>query len=447
MRQNVELGLKKEIGTFVAMSIVTGCVIGSGIFVKPGIVIAATGSSGFALLAWILGGIITLTGGLTIAEVSTQIPKTGGLYVYLEEVYGKVWGFLAGWVQTLIYGPGVMGALALYFGTLVVNFFNFPTNWEIPVAIITIIFLAVVNSLGTKYGGFIQSAATIGKLIPITLIAVFGIWHGNGQVLGMTSGTAVHAGMGAALLATLWAYDGWALVGFVAGEMKNPAKELPRAIILGLSVVLVAYLSVNIAMLHVLPASTIVKLGPDAAGKASTILFGNVGGKILSIGILISIFGCLNGKILTFPRVPLAMAERGQLPASRVFSKVSGLGTPINATVMQIVLAILLMTLGNADRLSNIAIFAIYIFYVQSFFAVYILRKRNKAQTRTYNVPGYPIVPMIAIVGASFILISTILDTPTDTLYALAITAAGLPVYWILNRLQTRAEVNLQSGK
>jgi basic amino acid/polyamine antiporter, APA family len=431
LQLNTEQHLKKDIGLTVAMSLVIGSVIGSGIFMKPGKVIAAAGDSNMALLAWVLGGIITLASGLTIAEVGSQITKTGGLIVYLEEIYGRLWAYLCGWVQTLIYGPAVMGALGLYFGTLVINFLGWDEAYKIPIGIGTIIFLAIMNSLGTKYGGFIQTTATIGKLIPITLIAVFGILKGNGNIFNMASGLTEKTGMGAAILATLWAYDGWILVGFVAGEMKNPAKVLPKAIIGGLTVVMIAYLTVNLALLNVIPAADLVKLGPEGAGTAANILFGDVGGKIISIGIMVSIFGCLNGKILAFPRVPLAMAERGHLPHSGLFAKVNEkLGTPINAIFMQVVLAILLMTVGDPDRLSDIAIFAIYLFYFLAFYAVFILRKKNKAEERPYSVPGFPVVPIVAMVGTAFIVISTIMNNPVDTFYALAITVAGLPLYW-----------------
>ncbi|MBM7868365.1 amino acid permease [Heliobacterium gestii] len=442
MQHNSESMLKKDIGTIVAMSIVIGSVIGSGIFMKPGKVIVASGDSTMALWAWVLGGIITLASGLTIVELATQIPKTGGLYVYLEEVYGKLWGYLCGWVQTLIYGPAIIAALGLYFGSLVAHFFGWGPEAKMYVGLSAIIFLAIVNSIGTKYGGFVQTLATAGKLIPIALIAIFGIWQGDGQILNMTSGVTEKTGMAAAILATLWAYDGWLLVGFVAGEMKNPAKILPRAIIIGLSIVTVAYLSVNIAMMHVLPAAEIARLGENAAGTAATILFGGIGGKLISIGIMVSIFGCLNGKILTFPRVPLAMAERGQLPFSRLLAQVQPkLGTPIFATLSQVVIAVVMMFVADSERLSDIAIFAIYVFYIFAFVAVFLLRKKNSAASRIYSVPGYPIIPLVAIVGSVFIIVSTIFDNPTDTLFALLITVIGLPVYWVLNR-KTMASAN-----
>lgn len=420
------------------MSLVIGTVIGSGIFMKPGKVIEFAGDSTMALWAWVLGGLITLASGLTIAEVGTQIPKTGGLYVYLEEVYGKLWGFLVGWVQTLIYGPAIIGALGLFFGSLLAQLFQWGEAWKLPLGIAAVLFLAVVNGLGTKYGGFVQTAATVGKLVPIVLIAVFGIWKGSGTITGMDSGSTVEVSMGAAILATLWAYDGWMLVGFMAGEMKNPAKVLPRAIIGGLSVVILAYLAVNIAMLRLLPASDIVRLGENAAGTAATLLFGEMGGKLITIGILVSIFGCLNGKILAFPRVPFAMAEREQLPFSRFLSRVhEKWGTPVWAIVSQVVLAVILMIVSNPDRLSDLAIFSVYLFYILAFVAVFILRRRRAGQARAYSVPLYPLVPLFAIVGSLYIVVSTILNNPTDTLTAIAITLLGLPLYAYLQKSQS----------
>jgi basic amino acid/polyamine antiporter, APA family len=426
--------LKKNIGFFVASSIVIGTVIGSGIFMKPGIVLSLSGNSTMALLAWLIGGIITLASGLTIAEVSVRIPKTGGLYAYLEEVYGRLWGFLCGWVQTLIYGPAVMGALGLYFGTLLSGFFHFSNDSIKIIGILVVIFLGAMNILGTRYGGIIQNISTIGKLIPIIAIAFFGMLKGDMPVLNMDSGSGQALSMGGAILATLWAYDGWMNVGFMAGEMKNPTKTLPRAIITGILVVIVAYLAVNIAMLHVLPADKIVELGPNAANVAATTLFGGFGGKLITIGILISIFGCLNGKILTFPRIPFAMAESKLLPAAKTLSSVHPVfKTPLNATVFQLLIAIIMMLIANPDRLSNIAIFTVFTFYGLAFYAVFILRKQ-KQETETYQVPLYPLTPIVAILGAIYIVGSTLIETPVDALFSIAIIIVGLPVYWLLTK-------------
>lgn len=432
---NQEAALKKDIGLSVAMSIVIGTVIGSGIFMKPGSVLEYTGSSNLALLAWALGGLITLAGGLTIAEVATQIPKTGGLYVYMEEVYGKLWGYLSGWVQTVIYGPAVIGALGLYFGSLIANLFSWEKSFGPWIGIGTVLFLTIVNNFGTKYGGFVQNLFTIGKLVPIALIIVFGIAQGNEQILNSSSGSVVEISMGAAILATLFAYDGWLMVGFVAGEMKNPGKTLPKAIIGGILIVMAAYLLVNIALLHILPASEIVRLGENSAASAATILFGPLGGKLIAVGIAVSIFGCLNGKILTIPRVPFAMAERNQLPMAKTFSKVSEkYGTPIAATYLQVVIAIIMMILTDPDYLSEMAIFAVYIFYMFAFYAVFKLRKRNKGAARVYSVPLFPVVPIFAIIGSVYIVGATIMNDPFDSLTAIVLTLAGLPVYYWLQR-------------
>ncbi|ANB62056.1 APC family permease [Anoxybacteroides amylolyticum] len=426
-----DMQLKRNIGFFVSTSLVIGTVIGSGIFMKPGVVLSATGNSNMALLAWVIGGIITLASGLTMAEVSVNIPKTGGLYTYIEEVYGKTWGFLCGWVQTVVYGPAVIGALGLYFGTLMADFFNFPENSNIIIGIFTVILLALLNMLGTHLGGFVQTASTIGKLIPIVLIATFGLLKGNAAVFNVESSSVQHMSMGAAILATLWAYDGWMNVGFMAGEMKNPAKNLPRAIISGLFIVIIAYLSVNIALLHVLPAQKIVALGPNAASTAAALLFGEVGGKILAVGILISIFGCLNGKILTFPRVPFAMAERGLLPGAKIFSCIHPtLKTPTGATVLQVAIALLMMVFWNPDRLTDMAIFAVMLFYGMSFYAVFLLRKHGKYGDDLYKVPLYPLTPIVAIVGTAYIIVSTLMYSPTDAVFSFVIMFIGLPVYW-----------------
>jgi APA family basic amino acid/polyamine antiporter len=425
--------LKKNIGFAVSTSIVVGTVIGSGIFMKPGIVISATGNSSLALWAWIIGGIITLASGLTIAEVSVKIPKTGGLYHYIEEAYGNFWGFLCGWVQTLVYGPALMGALGLYFGTLFAAFFGMQDHNKIIIGIITIIFLGAMNMLGTQFGGFIQNISTIGKLIPIILIALFGIIKGHTPILHMTSGSQHAVGMGAAVLATLWAYDGWMNVGYMAGEMKNPAKTLPRAIISGISIVIVAYITVNLAMLHVLPASKIVQLGPNAASTAATLLFGKMGGNLISIGIMISIFGCLNGKVLTFPRIPFAMAENRLLPGSKFLSSIHPkFNTPTGATITEIIIAVLMMLLGNPDRLSDIAIFAVFMFYGLAFYAVFILRKKGIGKNAAYKVPLYPITPVVAIIGAIYIVGSTLINTPMETLMSIGIAIIGIPVYALL---------------
>ena len=428
---------KNKIGLTVALSIVVGTIIGSGVFMKPGKVLDYAGSSNMAIFAWVVGGILTLASGLTVAEIGAQIPKNGGLYTYLEEIYGKFWGYLSGWMQTLVYGPAIIGTLGMYFSSLILNFFHIDKAWNLPIAIGTVVFLGVINSVGTKYGGIVQTITTIGKMIPIILIVVMGFWKGSSDVFSVVVPESANQSIGMAILATLFAYDGWILLASIGGEMKNPTKLLPKALTIGILVVTAAYVLINMALMKVLPAAQIVTLSENATATAADMLLGQYGGKLISIGVIVSIFGCLNGKILTFPRIPVSMAERGQLPFSKFISKINDkFQTPANAIFVEILLGIILMLVSDPNELSEISVFIIYIFYVMTFIGVFILRKRNAGQKREYSVPLYPIVPVLAILGSLFVIGSAIINEPTRCFLSIGIVLTGLPVYWYLNKKQ-----------
>ncbi|MGX5527316.1 APC family permease [Bacillus toyonensis] len=426
---------KNKIGLTVALSIVVGTIIGSGVFMKPGSVLDYSGSSNMAILAWVIGGLLTLASGLTVAEIGAQIPKNGGLYTYLEEIYGSFWGYLSGWMQTIVYGPAIIGTLGLYFSSLMINFFYLDKVWNLPIAIGTVVFLGVVNSMGTKYGGIVQTVTTIGKMIPIILIVVLGFWKGNSDIFNVVVPISENQSIGMAILATLFAYDGWILLASIGGEMKNPTKLLPKAMTVGILIVTAAYVLINLALLNVLPATQIVDLGENATATAAGMLLGEYGGKIISIGIIVSIFGCLNGKILTFPRIPMSMAERGQLPFAKFIAKESPrFKTPANAITVEIILGIILMIISDPNKLSEISVFIIYIFYVMTFIGVFILRKCNKNKERAYSVPLFPIVPIVAILGSFFVIGSAIINDPVSCFLSIGIVFTGLPVYWYLNK-------------
>lgn len=426
--------LKKSIGFWTATSIVVGIVIGSGVFVKPGLVLKQAGSSTAALLAWVLGGVMTIAAGLTIAEVASRIPKTGGIYSYIEEVYGERLGFLAGWVLTFLYGPGLMGALSLYFAVLLQPFFGYEADLIKTVALATLSFLAMMNILGVKYGGYIQTATAGIKLIPIFLILVVGLTSGENDIFSALNVDPVAVSFGSAVLSTLWAYDGWILVGNVAGEMKDAKRILPKAIIIGLSVVLVAYLGVNTAMLKVLSADKIVELNTGAAGVAAEVLFGSWGGKLLSIGILVSIFGCLNGAVLSSPRVPYAVSTKGDIKGCSWLGKVHpSFKTPMNAILLQVFVAIAMIMLASPDQITDFAIFSVYIFYTLAFFSIFILRKKQPAHDG-YRTPLYPVIPLIAVVSALYILGNTVIMQTKIALISIVITAFGLPIYLLLKK-------------
>ncbi|KJD52108.1 serine/threonine protein kinase, partial [Bacillus amyloliquefaciens] len=222
----------------------------------------------------------------------------------------------------------------------------------------------------------------------------------------------------------------------LGGEMKNPEKVLPKAMTGGILIVTACYLFINLALLHILPADQIVKLGENATSTAATMLFGPIGGKLISIGIIVSIFGCLNGKVLSFPRVIFAMAEKKQLPFSRWISHVHpAFHTPWIAVIVQMMFAVILMIISNPEKLSEVSIFMIYIFYVMAFFAVFILRRRKNGQGRAYSVPLYPYLPVAAILGSLFVLISTLITDFYSCLWSILIGLVGLPVYfWMKKR-------------
>lgn len=313
--------LHRSLGFWQALSIVIGTIIGSGIFFRQASVLESTRNSTLAIAAWVFGGVITLAAGLTIAEIGAQMPFTGGLYVYIEKLYGRVLGFLAGWMQVTVYGPSIIAAVAGFTGILIANFFGLGSEWRVPMALIAVLFVAIINFFDNTIGAAFSVITTIGKMIPIAAIIIFGLFWGNNDALGQTI-TDVHnasGGFGVAVLATLFAYDGWVLIANLGGEMKNPQKILPKAIIFGITAVLIVYTLITVGILRFIPANTIQRLGENATAYLATKAFGAIGGKLLTLGIIISMLGTLNGKVISFPRIVYAMAERNDLPFSSLF--------------------------------------------------------------------------------------------------------------------------------
>jgi APA family basic amino acid/polyamine antiporter len=441
--------LRKDLGLFSAFSIVVGIVIGSGVFVKPAIVLMNAHSAEMSLLAWLVGGLITLASGLTVAEVAARIPKTGGVFAYVKEIYGDRLSFTTAWIFTLIYGPGLSSALSLYFASLVTGFFTLSATYILPVALVTLAFLAIVNILGTKYGGLVQRVSTVIKFVPILMIGIFGLIYGdaNQNILasfGSSTESLTAAGFGLAVLATLWAYDGWILVGNVAGELKDASRNLPRAIVGGLLVVIVAYLVVNIAIFALLPLDAIKQNSSNVSLFAAETLFGVTGGKIVSLGIIVSIFGCLNGSILSSPRIPYAVAATDKYPALRFLTRLHPTAaTPINAILLQVGIAIVMILLANPDTLTDLALFSVYGFYVLVMIGLFSLRKKQ-GLFAGYKTPLFPVVPLIAIVGTMYILGSVIFEKPLMSALSISVCAVGYFVYpWML-KATTKAQEALR---
>lgn len=431
--------LQKSLGIAAALSTVVGMVIGGGVFFKPQAVYTLTGGApGLGILAWIIAGIMTITAGLTAAEVSAAIPKTGGMMVYIEEIYGKKLGFLTGWMQTVLFFPATAAAIAVMFGQQAAILLNNP-SLVMPMSIGVILLVGILNTFGSKTSGTIQTVSTVCKLIPLVLIIVFGFIKGSGDNPVMSplvaEGISPMGIIGQLLVAILFAYDGWINVGAIAGEMKNPGKDLPKAIIGGLSIVMAINVVINLAYLWVLPASELAQYASPASIVAEKI-FGPVGGKLINVGILVSVFGCLNGYLLTGPRIPYTLANQKVLPA--MFGKLNKHGVPANATLFMAVLSAIYALSGQFNLLSDLSMFAIWAFYTLTFIGVIKLRKTQPDLKRPYKVPFYPVIPIISICSGLFVVIDQLflagMKSSMISLGGVIITLIGLPVYSFMTK-------------
>ena len=437
--------LQKNLGIAAALSTVVGMVIGGGVFFKPQAVYTLTGGApGLGILAWIIAGIMTITAGLTAAEVSAAIPKTGGMMVYIEEIYGKKLGFLTGWMQTVLFFPATAAAIAVMFGQQAALLLN-NSSLVMPMSIGVILLIGILNTFGSKTSGAIQTVSTVCKLIPLGLIIVFGFIKGSGDNPIMNplvaEGIRPMGIIGQLLVAILFAYDGWINVGALAGEMKNPGKDLPKAIIGGLSIVMAINVVINLAYLWVLPASELAQYASPASIVAEKI-FGPVGGKLINVGILVSVFGCLNGYLLTGPRIPYTLANQKVLPA--MFGKLNKHGVPANATLFMAVLSAIYALSGQFNLLSDLSMFAIWAFYTLTFIGVIKLRKTQPDLERPYKVPFYPVIPIISICSGLFVVIDQLflagMKSSMISLGGVIVTLIGLPVYAIMTKKKPELE-------
>ena len=437
--------LQKSLGIAAALSTVVGMVIGGGVFFKPQAVYTLTGGApGLGILAWIIAGIMTITAGLTAAEVSAAIPKTGGMMVYIEEIYGKKLGFLTGWMQTVLFFPATAAAIAVMFGQQAALLLN-NSSLVMPMSIGVILLIGILNTFGSKTSGAIQTVSTVCKLIPLGLIIVFGFIKGSGDNPIMNplvaEGIRPMGVIGQLLVAILFAYDGWINVGALAGEMKNPGKDLPKAIIGGLSIVMAINVVINLAYLWVLPASELAQYASPASIVAEKI-FGPVGGKLINVGILVSVFGCLNGYLLTGPRIPYTLANQKLLPAT--LGKLNKNGVPANATLFMVVLSVIYALSGQFNLLSDLSMFAIWAFYTLTFIGVIKLRKTQPDLERPYKVPFYPVIPIISICSGLFVVIDQLflagMKSSMISLGGVIITLIGLPVYAVMTKKNSELE-------
>lgn len=430
--------LKKTIGVVEATLLVVGIVIGSGVFYKPTAVLAAIQAPGMALVIWFLGGALTLAGSLTLAEIGSAIPKTGGLYVYIKELFGDRLAFLFGWMQVLVYYPGLSAALAVILATQTTTFIPLTDLQQKFLAVFYMIFIMAVNIVSTKFATKFNTLFTIGKLLPIILIAIFGVLLGKtGNFTPLIpEGGVTGGGFSAALLGVLFGYEGWIAVSNLSGELKNPKKDYPKAIFFGILIITIAYLGVNIGVFNTMTTEQIIN-SDKVVSDAAVILFGNIGSKFISLGILVSIVGSLSGFLMSSGRLPYAMAQEKMIPFPDFFGKVSKKGdTPFSSIVFITVLSIIYIFSGSYNTLTDLSVFVTWMFLIVGMLGIFVLRvKRTDLSAQSeYKVPFYPVVPIIGIVGALYVVVSTLISGAKMAIFGVIIMLIGLPVYEYLKK-------------
>ena len=428
-------GLKKNLGVATATSIVIGCVIGAGVFFKPYAIYQSTGGApGMGMLAWVFGGIASILAALTFAEVAVLIPRTGGMVAYLGEAYNERIGFLAGWMQTVIFYPAFLAGYGVTVGRELGEYVG--AQYAMPIAMAVILALVALNTLGSKTAGGIQVVSTICKLIPLVLLMVFGFIAGSGENPIFTpmvaEGKSTGAVLGSTLLAVLFAFEGWTNVGAIAGEMKRPSRDMPLAIVGGVSIIMAVYFVINMAYLWVLPADELMNIQSPASAVAMKI-FGPTGGTLIKVGLIISVIGAANGFLMSGSRVAYQLAADKTLPFSAALGRLNGNHVPANSIILIGALACIYSLSGQFDMLTNLAVFSCWIFYTLTFACVIKLRRTHPELERKYKVPLYPVIPILAILSGVYVVISQLFLSGKEatllSIGSIVITLAGLPVY------------------
>ncbi|MEJ6348736.1 amino acid permease [Holzapfeliella sp. He02] len=430
--------LKKTMNFSQALSTVMGIVIGAGVFFKISSVASSTQSASLTVFVWVLAGLLSIASGLTVSELATALPVTGGPTKYIEYTYGKPAGFLFGWSQMAIYFPANIAALSIIFGEQFASLFGISQSLIVPIALIVSTSIMLLNFVGNKVSGKLQSITMIAKLIPIVLIIGFGLFKPspvNPSLFPITSGegTPFFTALSGGLLATMFAYDGWINVGNMAGEMKNPKKDLPRAIILGLSLVTLIYVLINYAFVSALPVDQLAGNG-NAAFDSSRLFFGEFGGRLVTLGILVSVYGTINGYTMTGIRVPYTLASNGSLPFSNAFKKLNKSGAPYISGLFTLAITFIMIFLGSFNLLTDMLVFVIWSFTTLLSIGVIVLRKREPELERPYKVLFYPVIPAISILGGLFIVVSTLITQFELSLIGILVTLIGLPIYFYQKR-------------
>lgn len=460
----MERGLVRGLNLAGAIAVVVGTVIGTGVFLKARVMTCEVGSAGAVLAVWIVSGLLSLAGALTYAELAVMMPQAGGEYIFIRDAYGPRMGYVYGWTQFAITYTGsaaakgaafavflnvlMQGGLDMNYFTLHLFGYDFAFGRMQVVALSLVTIVTIINCLAVSVSGAIASFLTALKVLLILAVGAgvfllakgdwihFAMSNSGGACEGVSAGARGGiAGFGAAMLAALWAYDGWSNLTIVAGEVKNPNRNLPLALIGGMTLIVLLYTFVNAAYFYVLSPTEAagVSRSSSVATEAVRHLLGPLAASVMAAGLLVSTLGSCYTGILTGARIPYAMARDG-LFFNGIGAVSKRTHVPVNALILQWVWVCILTLSGSFDTLTDYAMFAAWIFYGLATASVFLFRKRMPDARRPYRTWGYPVVPVMFLLVTAFLLTNTVITAPLQSLIGLGLIALGLPLYWYFSR-------------
>jgi basic amino acid/polyamine antiporter, APA family len=436
-------GLVRGLGTWDGALLTIGSIVGTGIFLTTSDMARVLPHSGLILGVWLAGGLLTLAGALTYGELGAMFPRAGGLYHYLREAYGPLWGFLFGWASFLVIMSGGIATLGVGFGTYLASFLPFLSIKA--AACLAILVLTGINHLGLKEGAGVQNVLTVLKIGSIVAFVALGLFApasvrpDMAAPAGMAGGALLTA-FGVAMIAALWTYDGWYGLTCSAGELRDPGKSLPRGLILGTAIVIVLYLLLNLVYIRTLTVPEMA--GASRIGEAAAeVLFGSTGARLVSLAVVVSTFGCLSSTILYSSRIYQPMAEDGVF--FRSLAEVHPrFRTPVRSLWAQTAWALLLTLSGTYEQLYTYVVFVSVMFHAATAAAVIVLRRTRPDHPRPYRTWGYPVVPALFILACVLLIGNTLAERPVESLLGLGLLALGLPAYlWFRKRTAAMGDV------
>ncbi len=431
--------LRRTLGVRDLVLLVVGTVIGSGIFVVPATVLRQTGGSvRVALLVWVAAGALSLLGALTYGELGAARPEAGGLYAYVRDAFGPLPAFLYGWTAFFVIGSGSVAALAVAFASYAGQLVPLRSPASTGVALLMIAAVTVVNVRGTRLGANVQNASTVLKagaivLVSAALVAFGRAWQAPVELAAPAAAASPGlAGVGAAMVGVLWAYEGWQYVTFSAGETVDPPRTFPRGLIVGTALVIGIYVLANVGYVAALGAGAAARSDRVAADAVAAV-FGPLAGRVIAAVVLVSMFSAANGITLTAPRMYYAMGRDGVFFAAlgRVHPR---FGTPALAVIASSVWAAVLAASGTFEQLLTYVVFVGWIFYALGALAIFAFRRRDPHGARPFRTPGYPVTPLLFVLSAVAIVANTVVTQPAQAAVGLGLVGVGVPVFYLWRR-------------